>query len=152
MRAVVQRVSQAQVSVDGQIIAEIGRGVLVLLGVARDDDEEAAEYLAGKVVGLRIFEDESGRMNFSLRDVAGEALVVPNFTLYGDCAKGRRPSFTRAAGPEHAKALFEKFCNLLQGRKVPTTRGVFGAHMEVGLVNDGPVTLIINARENTVVK
>lgn len=151
MRAVVQRVSQARVSVDGEVVAEIGRGVLVLLGVSQDDDEQAAEYLAGKVADLRIFEDNQGKMNLSVRDVAGEALIVPNFTLYGDCSKGRRPSFARAAPPEHAEALFERFSELLGRRNVPTARGVFGAQMQVMLVNDGPVTLIINTRRDDAV-
>ncbi len=152
MRAVIQKVSHAQVSVDSQVVAQIGRGVLVLLGVAGDDDEAAAEYLAGKVVGLRIFEDDRGKMNLSLREVAGEALVVPNFTLYGDCSKGRRPSFAHAAAPEHAKALFERFSELLERRNVPAARGVFGAHMKVMLVNDGPVTLIIDTRRHEAVE
>jgi D-tyrosyl-tRNA(Tyr) deacylase len=145
MRAIVQRVSEAQVDVDGRTVASIGRGVVALLGIAEEDAEEEADWLAAKVADLRIFEDSAGKMNLSLHEIAGEALVVPNFTVYADCRKGRRPSFTRAAAPERACALFERFSDGLQARQVRTARGIFGAHMRVGLVNDGPVTLLVES-------
>lgn len=142
MVALVQRVREAFVEVDSAVAGEIGQGLLILLGVHRDDTEEEAEWLAQKCAALRIFSDDEGRMNHSLTDVEGEALVVPQFTLYGDASKGNRPSFTDAAPPRPAEALYEQFVEELSkvlGRDVPT--GVFGAMMEVHLVNDGPVTL-----------
>ena len=145
MRAVVQRVTRASVTVDGEITGEIGAGLLVLLGVAPDDTEAQGAWLANKLAGLRIFEDPDGRMNLSMLDEGLEALVVSQFTLYGDCRKGRRPSFIKAARPELAEPLYERFCEQLEAvgiRKVG--RGRFGAHMEVSLLNDGPVTLVID--------
>lgn len=143
MRIVAQRVSSSKVTVDGSTVGSIGRGLLLLVGVHRDDTAEAADFLVNKCAELRIFPDEAGKMNCSLKDIDGEALVVSQFTLFGDCAKGRRPSFFEAAPPEKGNELYEYFVEQLgkQIRKVET--GVFGAHMSVELTNDGPVTLIL---------
>ena len=144
MRAVVQRVSKASVTVDGEVVGTIGRGVMILLGVTHGDEEEQARWLARKIAGLRIYEDVEGKMNRGLLDVGGEALVVSQFTLYGDCRKGRRPSFTHAARPEVAEPLCERFIELLREAGLGRVEsGVFGAHMMVEIHNDGPVTLII---------
>lgn len=143
MRAVVQRVSSAQVVVEGEVVGEIGAGLCVLLGVARDDGEAEAERLAGRVARLRIFENEDGRFDRSLVDVGGQALVVSQFTLIADTAKGNRPSFGDAAPPEQAEELYERFCQALRELGVPVQTGVFGACMEVSIVNDGPVTIIL---------
>ena len=148
MRALIQRVSRASVLVDDQEVASIGRGYLVLLGVARDDGEAQAAWLARKIAGLRLFEDDAGKMNLDLADVAGAVLAVSQFTLYGDARKGRRPSFSRAAPPAQARALYDTFCELLMAEGVPVQKGVFQAHMEVGLVNDGPVTLWLQNEGN----
>ena len=147
MRALIQRVSRASVSVDGQEAASIGRGYLVLLGVARDDSEAQARWLARKIAGLRLFEDDAGKMNLGLADVRGAVLAVSQFTLYGDARKGRRPSFTQAAPPAQARELYDTFCELLMAEGVPVEKGVFQAHMEVALVNDGPVTLWLTSME-----
>jgi D-aminoacyl-tRNA deacylase len=144
VRAVCQRVARASVSVDGKIVGEIGRGLVVLLGVARGDTEAAAERFAGKVARLRIFEDEAGKFDRSLQDVGGGALVVSQFTLLADTRKGNRPSFTDAAPPEEANALYERFCEALADGGVRVERGVFGARMAVELVNDGPVTIVLD--------
>ena len=141
MRALIQRVSRASVQVDSEEAASIGRGYLVLLGVGAGDGEEQAAWLAQKIAGLRLFEDDAGRMNLGLKDVEGAVLAVSQFTLYGDARKGRRPSFTRAAPPAQAEKLYDRFCDLLAAEGVPVEKGVFQAHMEVALVNDGPVTL-----------
>ncbi len=144
MRAVLQRVHEASVSVDGEVVGACGRGIAILLGVAGGDDEGGAERLAGKVARLRIFENEGGRFDLSLLDVGGEALVVSQFTLIADTRKGNRPSFTDAAPPEQAEPLYERFCDALRELGVPVGAGVFGARMEVSLVNDGPVTIILD--------
>jgi D-aminoacyl-tRNA deacylase len=146
VRAVVQRVSKASVAVDGEIVASCGRGLLVLLGVSGDDDAETAERLAGKVTRLRIFENADGRFDRSLLDVAGEAMVVSQFTLLADSRrqKGTRPDFSKAARPEVAKSLYERFCEALRELDVPVSSGVFGARMQVSLVNEGPVTIILD--------
>ena len=144
MRAVVQRVSQASVTVDGQTVAQIGTGFLILLGITHSDGEEAARYLARKIAGLRLFEDADNKMNLALNDVAGAVLVVSQFTLYGDVRKGRRPSFTHAAAPDVAEPLYQRFCVLLADEGVAVAHGVFQAHMHVALVNDGPVTLVLD--------
>jgi D-aminoacyl-tRNA deacylase len=144
MRAVVQRVRSARVLAGGSVAGEIGRGLLVLLGVTHGDTAADASFLAGKVAGLRIFEDDGGRMNLSATDVAGSLLVVSQFTLYGDCRKGRRPSFDAAARPEEAQALYETFVAAVRALGLPVATGVFQAHMQVELVNDGPVTLILD--------
>jgi len=145
MRAVVQRVSEASVSVNDEIVSRIGRGLLVLLGVGAEDTESDAEYLAEKIANLRIFEDEKGKMNLSVLDVRGEVLVVSQFTLYGDCRKGRRPSFTQAARPDKAQALYSYFIARIREEGVPTREGVFQAHMRVSLTNDGPVTILLDS-------
>ena len=144
MRAVVQRVSEASVSVDDEVVGACGRGLAILLGIAAEDDEAAAERLAGKIARLRIFENEDGRFDRSLLDVGGEALAVSQFTLIADTRKGNRPSFTHAARPEIAEPLYERFCAALEGEGVRVARGVFGARMEVALVNDGPVTIVLD--------
>lgn len=143
MRALVQRVTRASVTVERRGVATIGIGMLVLLGVTHLDTEADARWLAGKVLGLRIFGDAAGRMNLDLRDVGGGVLVVPQFTLYGEARHGRRPDFVEAATPEHAEPLFRAFCGALAKAGLDVQRGVFRAHMEVELVNDGPVTLMI---------
>jgi D-tyrosyl-tRNA(Tyr) deacylase len=143
MRAVVQRVSEASVSVDGELVVSCGRGLAILLGVAEGDDEGTAVRLAGKIARLRIFENEDGRFDLSLLDVGGEALAVSQFTLIADTTKGNRPSFTGAARPEGAEPVYERFCEALEREGVRVARGVFGARMAVSLVNDGPVTIIL---------
>jgi len=150
MRALVQRVSRARVRVAGSVTGEIERGLLVLLGAAREDDAGRAEWTARKVAELRIFPDEAGRMSLDVRQAGGAALVVPQFTLYGDTRRGRRPDFVRAARPEAAAPLVDRFCSVLEAAGVRVERGVFGAHMEVELVNDGPVTLMIETPETGV--
>jgi D-aminoacyl-tRNA deacylase len=145
MRAVVQRVSEARVVVDGAVVAEIGHGLCVLLGVAREDGEEQVDRLAGRVARLRIFENDEGRFDRSLQDVRGEALVVSQFTLIADTAKGNRPGFTDAAPPEQAEPLYERFCAELRALGLEVATGRFGARMAVELVNDGPVTIVLEA-------
>src|SRR6516162_2584229 len=146
MRAVVQRVSRARVLVGAETVGEIGRGLLVLLGVAREDTAEHARWLADKICSLRVFEDDEGKMNRGLLEVGGAALVVSQFTLYGDCRKGRRPSFVEAALPANAEPLYEAFATAIRVQGVKTATGRFGAMMHVELVNDGPVTLIIDSK------
>ena len=143
MRAVVQRVSEASVSVDGEVVGSIGRGVVVLIGVTQGDGEAEARFLAGKVANLRIFADDEGKFNRSALDVNGEALVVSQFTLYGDARKGRRPSFVHAAPPETAEPLIERFVSFLKEDGLHVETGVFGAMMMVKIHNDGPVTIIL---------
>ena len=143
MKAVLQRVTRASVSVEGEIAGAIGPGLCVLLGVSRSDGAEHASRLAGKIARLRVFEDENGRFDRSLLDVAGQALVVSQFTLLGDTAKGNRPSFTDAASPDQAKPLYEAFCDELRGLGVSVATGRFGARMAVELVNVGPVTILL---------
>jgi len=143
MRAVVQRVSRGSVSVEGKVVGAIGRGVVVLVGITQDDTEKQAEWLARKIAGLRIFEDSAGKINAGLLDVDGAALVISQFTLYADCRKGRRPSFTAAARPEVAEPLVEHFTQTLRDHGVPVETGVFGAHMLVEIHNDGPVTILL---------
>jgi D-aminoacyl-tRNA deacylase len=146
VRAVLQRVERAQVIVEGQVVGAIGKGLLVLLGVTHADTAADADYLAGKIVELRIFPDEAGKMNRSVVDAGGALLVVSQFTLYGDCRKGRRPSFDDAAPPEQARALYEYFIERVRYRNVQTEAGIFQATMSVELVNDGPVTLICESK------
>ena len=141
MRALIQRVSSGKVTVDNQIVAEISRGLVVLLGIGQDDNEEKARFLAEKIATLRIFEDNQGKFNLSILDQGGAVLVVSQFTLYADTQKGRRPSFTDAAPPEVAAPLVEKFVELLRSKGISTQAGVFGAHMLVEIQNDGPVTI-----------
>lgn len=143
MRAVVQRVRQASVTVDDDTVGKIGPGLMILLGVTHDDGLAEADWLARKIAGLRIFEDREGKLNLSILDVEGEALVVSQFTLYGDTRKGRRPSFVAAAQPEIAAPLVERFARTLREHGVRVESGIFGAHMMVEIHNDGPVTLIV---------
>jgi D-tyrosyl-tRNA(Tyr) deacylase len=139
---IVQRISSGSVCVDGEVRAKTGTGLLLLVGFAPDDTFSDVAWMADRIAGLRIFADAHGRMNLSVREVDGEILVVPNFTLYGDCRKGRRPSFDGAAGPPLAESLYDDFCAALT-QLVPVQRGVFAAHMHVSLTNDGPITLIV---------
>ena len=145
MRAVLQRVRKSSVSVSGEVVGEIGGGILALMAVAPGDSEREVRYMADKISNLRIFPDEAGKMNRSLLDTGGEMLVVSQFTLYGDCRKGRRPSFVAAASPEVAEALIEKFIEEVKTLGVKTAAGRFGAMMEVELINDGPVTLLLDS-------
>jgi D-aminoacyl-tRNA deacylase len=146
MRAVVQRVSRAEVRVGGECLGRIGAGFAVLLGVARDDTEADAEFIADRVLGLRVFADAAGKMNLALAAIGGELLVISQFTLLADTSGGRRPSFIKAAPPEIAEPLYERFISLARERGVKVERGRFGAHMELALVNDGPVTIILDSR------
>lgn len=141
MRALLQRVTQASVNIDNKTVARIGHGLLILLGIGQGDSEKQALFLAEKTAQLRIFEDAESKFNLSLLDVKGEAIVVSQFTLYGDAHKGRRPSFSEAARPEIAAPLVDKFCEHLRAQGVPTQSGVFAAHMMVEIINDGPVTI-----------
>ena len=147
MRAVVQRVKSASVKVEGRLVSEIGAGVLIFLGVAHEDTATEIAYIANKVANLRIFEDEAGKMNRSLLEIGGAALVVSQFTLYGDCRKGRRPSFIKAARPESANALYEQFITALEQQNIPTQGGTFQAMMDVELINDGPVTILLDSEK-----
>jgi D-aminoacyl-tRNA deacylase len=144
MRACIQRVTEARVTVADEIVGQIGRGLVVLLGVGQGDGPEQADWLAEKIVGLRIFEDDQGKMNRSLDEVGGSMLVVSQFTLYGDARKGRRPSFIEAAHPERANELYTQFVAAVRGRNIEVATGRFREHMLVSLTNDGPVTLIID--------
>jgi D-tyrosyl-tRNA(Tyr) deacylase len=148
MRAVVQRVKQARVEVNGITVGEIGAGLLILLGVGEKDTEKDSDYLARKVAHLRIFSDEEGLMNRSVSEAGGAALVVSQFTLWGDCIKGRRPSFTRAARPEKARELYEHFVSVLRSEGLPVSTGRFQEMMDVHLVNDGPVTLLLDSEKS----
>ena len=145
MRAVVQRVSYSNVKVDGETIGEIKNGLMVLIGVTHDDTSKDVDYLVDKTVNLRIFEDENDKMNLSLKDVGGEMLAVSQFTLYGDCRKGRRPSFTNAAKPDYADELYMEFVEKVRARGIKVDTGKFGAHMKVELLNDGPVTMLLES-------
>ena len=143
MKIVLQRVTQASVSVNGKIVAQINKGVILLVGINTEDTETQARYLANKVAHLRIFEDDQGKMNLSLLDIGGAAIVVSQFTLYADTRKGRRPSFTKAASPAIAQPLVDRFAELLSDYNIPTQKGVFGAHMLLEIHNDGPVTIVL---------
>ncbi len=147
MRAIIQRVTRARVTVASRVAGEIQTGVLILLGVGRADTPESAEYLAEKIANLRIFADDAGKMNRSLVEIGGSALVVSQFTLYGDTRGGRRPSYIQAASPEEANRLYEEFVRCLRSFGVPVETGVFQAHMEVELVNDGPVTILLDSEK-----
>jgi len=146
MRAVVQRVKKSHVTVDDEIVGEIGRGLMVLFGVSGKDSRKDADFLADKAVNLRIFEDDTGKMNRSLMDVGGQMLVVSQFTLYGDCRKGRRPSFVEAAPPDLANELYEYFVEQVRKKGINVETGRFRAMMDVSLINDGPVTLILESK------
>jgi len=145
MRAVIQRVRRAQVTVDSEVVGSIDRGLLVLLGVHEQDTEKDLKYVLQKILGMRIFEDEDGKMNLSIDRIGGELLVVSQFTLYGDCRKGRRPSFTDAARPEKAERLYEMFCCRAEELGVHVAKGKFAAMMDVELINDGPVTILLDS-------
>lgn len=148
MRAVVQRVARGSVRVDGNLVGEIGPGLVVLLGVGRGDTVNDAGYLADKVANLRIFEDEQGKMNLSVLDTGGAVLAVSQFTLYGDCRKGRRPGFSEASPPEEARELYEIFVKELEKLGLKVATGVFREHMTVEIINDGPVTLLLDSKKN----
>jgi len=148
MKVVIQRVKSAQVCVDGRVTGKVGKGLLVLLGIGKGDGESDLSFLASKIPELRIFEDASGKFNLSLKEINGEALVVSQFTLYGDCRKGRRPSFTEAEEPVTAKNLYEQFVSKLREQGVPVQTGEFQARMEVHLINDGPVTLLLDSKQH----
>ncbi len=148
MRAVVQRVSNSSVTVDQNIVGKIDKGIMVLLGVNDEDNSKDVEYLVDKIVNLRIFEDENEKMNLSLLDIKGDLLVVSQFTLYGDCRKGRRPNFTDAAKPDKAIPLYEEFIDKAKKHGIKVETGKFGAHMNVDIMNDGPVTLLIDSKKN----
>ena len=143
MKLVVQRVKNAKVDVDGKTVGKIEKGFLVLLGVTYTDTKETADYLVKKLCNLRVFEDENGKMNLSLKDVDGKLLIVTQFTLYADCSGGNRPSFVNAAKPEFANELYEYFCDKCKGNGIEVEKGIFGADMKVSLLNDGPVTIIL---------
>lgn len=143
MKIVVQRVKEANVKVDGKVVGEIGKGFMVLVGVTHNDTEENADYLAKKLCKLRVFEDENGKMNLGLKEVGGKLLLISQFTLYANTFDGNRPSFIEAAKPEQANKLYEYFCDKCQEYGIEVQKGIFGAHMEVSLINDGPVTIII---------
>jgi len=147
MRTVVQRVKKASVEIKGQVVGKIGHGLLILLGIGEGDTEKDSEYLANKIINLRIFADDQALMNLSLKDIGGGALVVSQFTLCGDCRKGRRPSFAKAARPEKAKMLYEDFIIKLKNAGIPTATGEFQEMMDVHLINDGPVTLILDSEK-----
>ena len=147
MRAVIQRVKSASVTVEGEAVSEIRVGLLVFLGVAQEDTAADVEYMASKIANLRIFEDDEGRMNLSILDIGGEALVVSQFTLYGDCRKGRRPSFIHAARPEKADPLYQAFMDEISRLGVPVKAGIFQAMMDVELINDGPVTMMLDSNK-----
>ena len=149
MVAVLQRASEGKVTVDGRITGEIGTGLVILLGVTQEDGEKDADFLADRVAGFRIFNDEEGKMNLSVRDVDGVALIISQFTLAGNWRKGRRPSFTSAAPPEKGERLYEHFCEQLRKLEVPVETGKFGAMMDVSLVNDGPVTFVMDSRSGS---
>lgn len=148
MRAVVQRVSSSKVVVDDSVIGSIGRGVNILIGISKEDTEEDLIYIRDKVINLRIFEDENSKMNLSLLDIAGEILAISQFTLYGDCRKGRRPNFMNAEGGERAKELYNRFIELLKESTLKVETGEFGADMKVDIQNDGPVTLLLESKRN----
>ena len=147
MRAVVQRVDYANVKVNGDIVGEIDKGLLVFLGIGEDDGSEDLEYMVDKILGLRIFEDDLGKMNLSLKDINGEILVVSQFTLYGDVRRGKRPSFSSSANPELAEDIYEEFIRLCKEEGIKTENGVFGAHMNVKIANNGPVTILIDSNK-----
>ena|SRR5579872_3159766 len=151
MRIVIQRVKEARVEIEGRVTGSIGAGLVLLLGIAKEDSHQDADYLLNKVLGLRIFRDDAGKMNLSVLDVRGGLLIVSNFTVYGDCRKGRRPSFDLAAEPEKAEELYQYFVNRARAAPIPVETGIFRASMSVHLVNDGPVTLVCDSVQTSTV-
>lgn len=147
MRAVIQKVSDANVKVDGSTVGKIGKGLLIFLGIGEDDDSDDLENMVRKILGLRIFYDDSGKMNLSLEDIHGELLIVSQFTLYGDVRKGRRPSFSTSAKPEIAENMYEEFIKRCKERGIKTEKGIFGADMAVGITNQGPVTILVDSKK-----
>ena len=145
MKLVVQRVNKAQVEVDGKIVGKINKGFMVLCGITHDDTEKQADILARKLCNLRVFEDENEKMNLSIKDINGQILVISQFTLFADCKKGNRPSFTNAGSPEHANKLYEYFIKQIENQQIEVEHGIFGENMKVSLTNDGPVTIILEA-------
>lgn len=145
MRAVIQRVRKSSVTVDEKIVGKIDRGLLILLGVGHGDDIQDLNYMVDKILGLRIFQDDEDKMNLSVQDIGGEILVVSQFTLYGDVRKGKRPSFTNSANPDIANKLYEEFVRTIKDRGIRVEKGIFGAHMDVELINDGPVTILLDS-------
>ena len=143
MRLVIQKVKNAKVDIDGKTVSSIGKGLLVLLGVTHEDTKETVDYLVKKLCKLRVFEDENGKMNLSIKDVEGKLLIVSQFTLYADCSRGNRPSFVNAAKPDFANELYEYFCDKCKEEQIKVQKGIFGADMKVSLLNDGPVTIIL---------
>lgn len=143
MRLVIQRVKNAKVDIDGKTVSSIGKGLLVLLGVTHEDTKETVDYLVKKLCKLRVFEDENGKMNLSIKEVEGKLLIVSQFTLYADCSRGNRPSFVNAAKPDFANELYEYFCEKCKEEQIEVQKGIFGADMKVSLLNDGPVTIIL---------
>ncbi len=146
MRAVIQRVAEARVEVEGKVVGQVGRGLLVYLGVGKEDTEADAQFMADKLVNLRIFADEAGKMNRSVIEIGGGVLLVSNFTLQGDCRKGRRPGFDAAADPPLAEPLYEKVAELIARSEIPVAKGSFGTHMQVTSINDGPVTFLLDSK------
>lgn len=147
MKVVVQRSKRASVTIENEVVGQINHGLVLLVGITHEDTEEDASYVADKIAGLRIFSDEDGKMNLSVLDVQGAILSISQFTLYGDCRKGRRPNFMAAARPDHAKPLYERFNEMLRDRGLIVETGVFGADMDVSLINDGPVTLVLDTKQ-----
>lgn len=147
MRAVVQRVKESSVKIDGSIVGKINKGFNVLIGIAKDDTVDDLKYIKDKIMNLRVFEDENDKMNLSIKDVNGELLIVSQFTLYGDCRKGRRPNFMNALSGEEAEKLYEEFLRMIREEDIVVETGVFGADMEVSIINDGPVTLLIDSKK-----
>lgn len=147
MRAVVQRVKEASCTVDGKIVGKIDKGILLFLGVGQGDEDKDLDYLVDKVLGLRIFSDEQGKMNLSLEDIEGEILIISQFTLYGDVRKGKRPSFTRSAPPELGEEYYKQFIEKVKSRGIKAETGIFGADMDIGLINDGPVTILLDSEK-----
>lgn len=147
MRAVIQRVTEGRVTVEGKVIGEIGRGIVLLLGIGKEDTEKDISYLADKIIGLRIFEDQNEKMNLSLKDVGGELLIVSQFTLYGDCRKGKRPGFDKAQNPKEAEIMYNKFVEFCRGYGLKVETGKFQAMMKVDIHNDGPVTFVLDTEK-----
>lgn len=148
MRAVVQRVKKASCTVDDEIVGKIDKGLLLFLGIGQEDDNKDLDYLVEKVLGLRIFSDKDGKMNLSLEDIDGEILIISQFTLYGDVRKGKRPSFSKSSPPELGEKYYNDFINEVQRRGIKAETGIFGAHMDIELVNDGPVTILLDSKKN----